>query len=54
MLCCGRMGPMCIPVYDVMENLSDKYKNVELQDITTAVADGTISALGVAEYVQNP
>lgn len=21
MVCCGRMGPMCIPVYDVMEEL---------------------------------
>jgi len=33
MLCCGRMGPMCLPVYDVMENLKDKYKNVEFQDM---------------------
>jgi thioredoxin 1 len=21
MVCCGRMGPMCIPVYDTMEEL---------------------------------
>ena len=21
MVCCGRMGPMCLPVYDVMEEL---------------------------------
>jgi len=33
MLCCGRMGPMCLPVYDIMENLKDKYDNVEFQDM---------------------
>ena len=29
MVCCGRMGPMCIPVYDVMEELEDECKNVK-------------------------
>ena len=31
MVCCGRMGPMCIPVYDVMEELSEEsdYENVK-------------------------
>lgn len=29
MVCCGRMGPMCIPVYDAMEELEDEYKNVK-------------------------
>jgi len=24
MVCCGRMGPMCIPVYDVMEELTEE------------------------------
>lgn len=33
MLCCGRMGPMCIPVYDIMENLEDKYKDVTFHDM---------------------
>lgn len=28
MVCCGRNGPMCLPVYDVMESLETKYKNV--------------------------
>ena len=23
MVCCGRMGPMCIPVYEVMEELEE-------------------------------
>ncbi|PLX11356.1 MAG: hypothetical protein C0594_03775 [Marinilabiliales bacterium] len=29
MVCCGRMGPMCIPVYDTMEELQDDYENVK-------------------------
>lgn len=29
MVCCGRMGPMCIPVYDTMEELQDEYENVK-------------------------
>jgi thioredoxin 1 len=29
MVCCGRMGPMCIPVYDVMEELEEDYSNVK-------------------------
>ncbi len=33
MVCCGRMGPMCIPVYDVMEKLEPKYQNVAFRDL---------------------
>jgi len=29
MVCCGRMGPMCIPVYDEMEELQDERKNIK-------------------------
>ncbi|MFC2090450.1 thioredoxin family protein [Bacteroidota bacterium] len=29
MVCCGRMGPMCIPVYDIMEELQDERPNVK-------------------------
>lgn len=29
MVCCGRMGPMCIPVYDAMEELKDERANVK-------------------------
>ncbi|VBB47517.1 conserved hypothetical protein [uncultured Paludibacter sp.] len=29
MVCCGRMGPMCIPVYDVMEELQEERPNVK-------------------------
>ena len=33
MICCGRMGPMCIPVYEVMEELEGEYKNVKFADM---------------------
>ncbi len=33
MICCGKMGQMCLPVYDVMENLEEKYENVKFYDI---------------------
>ncbi len=33
MICCGRMGPMCIPVYEVMEELEGEYTNVKFADM---------------------
>ena len=27
MICCGRMGPMCVPVYAAMEELKEEYPN---------------------------
>ena len=33
MICCGRMGPMCIPVYGIMEELEDEYANVKFADM---------------------
>ncbi len=32
MVCCGRMGPMCVPVYDIMEDLEGGYPHVLLCD----------------------
>ncbi|MEA1944592.1 MAG: thioredoxin [Euryarchaeota archaeon] len=32
MICCGRMGPMCIPVYDIMEELEEVYPHVAFHD----------------------
>lgn len=33
MITCGRMGPMCLPVYDVMEKLEGKYTHVAFRDM---------------------
>lgn len=33
MVCCGRMGPMCVPVYGIMEELENEYENVKFADM---------------------
>lgn len=33
MICCGRMGPMCIPVYGIMEEIEDEYTHVKFADM---------------------
>jgi thioredoxin 1 len=33
MICCGRMGPMCVPVYSAMEILREQYPHVAFFDM---------------------
>ena len=33
MVICGRMGPMCIPVYGIAEELEEEYKHVKFFDL---------------------
>ncbi|MBN2805805.1 MAG: thioredoxin family protein [Prolixibacteraceae bacterium] len=33
MICCGRMGPMCIPVYAAMTALKQSYPNIRFADM---------------------
>ena len=33
MVCCGRMGPMCIPVYGIMEKLESEYQHIQFVDM---------------------
>ena len=33
MICCGRMGPMCIPLYFEMESLQSQYTHVAFRDM---------------------
>ncbi len=33
MICCGRMGPMCIPVYGIMEDIEGEYAHVKFADM---------------------
>jgi len=33
MICCGRMGPMCIPVYQAMTQLQPRYPHVAFRDL---------------------
>jgi thioredoxin 1 len=32
-VCCGRMGPMCVPVYDIFEIFREKYPNIQFRDM---------------------
>jgi len=32
-ICCGRMGPMCIPVYDIFEVFQDRYPDIQFRDM---------------------
>lgn len=32
-VCCGRMGPMCIPVYDIFEIFREKYSDIQFLDM---------------------
>lgn len=29
---CGRMGPMCVPVYGIMETLEEKHSDIKFND----------------------
>ena len=54
---CGRMGPMCLPVYAIMESLEDKYKDVSFRDMDfdAPVARETIRTLPeVARFYSLP
>jgi thioredoxin 1 len=31
-ICCGRMGPMCIPVYSILSQLESRYPHVSFYD----------------------
>jgi len=44
MVCCGRMGPMCMPVYAAMEELqnSGEYDNVQFADMLFDIPEASI------------
>jgi len=44
MVCCGRMGPMCLPVYALMEELeeSGEYSNVVFRDMLFDTPDASV------------
>lgn len=33
MICCGRMGPMCVPVFGIMQKLETEYPHVQFRDM---------------------
>ncbi len=42
MICCGRMGPMCVPVYSAMEQLEEKYPRVRFADMEFDLPDAHV------------
>ena len=32
-VCCGRMGPMCIPVYGILEIFEEKYPDTQFRNM---------------------
>jgi len=41
-VCCGRMGPMCIPVYDIFEIFQEKYPDIQFRDMDFDTPDAAI------------
>jgi thioredoxin 1 len=42
MICCGRMGPMCVPVYAEMEDLREEYPHVKFMDMEFDIPDAHV------------
>ena len=42
MICCGRMGPMCIPVYAAMSELETQYPQVAFYDMEFDIPDAAV------------
>ena len=42
MICCGRMGPMCILVYAAMTELKEEFKNVKFADFEFDHPDSSV------------
>ena len=42
MICCGRMGPMCIPVYQSMIELESSYPKVAFRDFAFDAPDANV------------
>jgi thioredoxin 1 len=41
-VCCGRMGPMCIPVYDILEVFQEKYPDIQFRDMDFDIPEATV------------
>lgn len=56
MVACGRMGPMCIPVYDIMEGLEKSRTDVAFRDMSfdTPVANAIRSLPEVRHFQSLP
>ncbi|PTN07689.1 hypothetical protein [Mangrovibacterium marinum] len=42
MICCGRMGPMCVPVYAAMTKLESQFPQVVFADMEFDIPDAAV------------
>jgi thioredoxin 1 len=42
MICCGRMGPMCVPVYAAMSELENEYNDVVFADMEFDIPEAEV------------
>ena len=41
-VCCGRMGPMCIPVYDLFEIFQEQHPDIQFRDMDFDIPDAVV------------
>jgi thioredoxin 1 len=41
-VCCGRMGPMCLPVFGILETFEDKYPDTQFRNMDFDSPDATV------------
>lgn len=41
-VCCGRMGPMCIPVYGIFEVFQEKYTDIKFRNMDFDTPDADV------------
>ena len=41
-VCCGRMGPMCIPVYDILDVFQEKYPDTQFRNMDFDTPDAAV------------
>jgi thioredoxin 1 len=41
-VCCGRMGPMCITVYDIFEVLREKHPDIQFRDMEFDIPEAAV------------
>lgn len=41
-VCCGRMGPMCIPVYGIFEVFQEKYTDIQFRNMDFDTPDADV------------
>jgi thioredoxin 1 len=39
---CGRMGPMCIPIYDILEVFEEKYPDTQFRNMDFDTPDASV------------